>query len=84
MEYRGVDLETGDEIFREKFPLGTNNIGEFLAIIDGLERIQKHATQKTSIYSDSKIAMNRVAQKKCTTQLEHTQETQKLYSAIAK
>src|SRR5687767_880588 len=34
MEYRGVETSTGKEIFRSKvFPLGTNNIGEFLAIV---------------------------------------------------
>jgi ribonuclease HI len=32
LEYRGVDLQTGQEIFHQHFEIGTNNIGEFLAI----------------------------------------------------
>jgi ribonuclease HI len=33
LEYRGVDTESGEEIFRAgPYPDGTNNVGEFLAI----------------------------------------------------
>jgi ribonuclease HI len=36
LEYRGVDLQTGEEIFHQHFAMGTNNVGEFLAIVHGL------------------------------------------------
>ncbi|MDE7117855.1 MAG: viroplasmin family protein, partial [Bacteroidaceae bacterium] len=36
MEYRGVYLRTGKEIFHYGPVWGTNNIGEFLAIVHGL------------------------------------------------
>ncbi len=36
MEYRGVDLQTGKEIFHQHFEIWTNNVGEFLAIVHGL------------------------------------------------
>ena len=37
LEYRGVDLRTGREIFRlGPFQNGTNNVGEFLAIVHAL------------------------------------------------
>ena len=37
MEYRGVDTQTKKELFKQgPFKEGTNNIGEFLAIVHGL------------------------------------------------
>jgi ribonuclease HI len=33
MEYKGIDLVSEKEIFNFSFPEGTNNIGEFLAIV---------------------------------------------------
>ena len=38
MEYRGVHLPSGKEIFRYGPIQGTNNIGEFLAIVHALDR----------------------------------------------
>lgn len=65
MEYRWIDLKTGEEIFHEKFEIWTNNIGEFLAIVNGLQFLQWN--RNTVIYSDSKIAISRVNQWKCKT-----------------
>lgn len=81
MEYQGVDLESGAQIFHEKFEVGTNNIGEFLALVHGLSYLKEKKSTK-AIYSDSKIAMNRIRQKKCTTLLAKTPETEKLYQLI--
>jgi ribonuclease HI len=36
MEYRGVHVLTKQVWFHKRFPLGTNNIGEFLGIVHGL------------------------------------------------
>ena len=66
MEYRWVDLKTWDEIFHEKFKIWTNNIGEFLAIVHWLKYLWN---DDRVIYSDSRIAMNRVNQWKCKTQV---------------
>jgi ribonuclease HI len=42
MEYRAVDLHTRKEIFHSPiYPLGTNNLGEFLAIYDAIRYIEK-------------------------------------------
>ncbi len=42
MEYRAVDLKTRKEVFRSPiYPTGTNNIGEFLAIYDGIRYIEE-------------------------------------------
>lgn len=68
MEYRWIDLQTWEEIFHEKFKIWTNNIGEFLAIVHWLNYL-KDKKDKV-IYSDSRIAISRVNQWKCKTQLK--------------
>ena len=47
MEYQGVDTRTKAQIFHKKFELGTNNIGEFLAIVHALALFQQQG-RKTS------------------------------------
>ena len=43
MEFRGVIADTGTEVFhRGPFPQGTNNIGEFLALVLGLAYLKQH------------------------------------------
>lgn len=66
MEYRWIDLQTWEEIFHEKFKIGTNNIGEFLAIVHGLNYLWD---DNRVIYSDSRIAISRVNQWKCKTKI---------------
>ena len=83
LEYQGVDLETGEKLFKQKFSIGTNNIGEFLAIVHGLAYLQKIGSDK-AIYSDSKHAISRVGQKKCKTKLEQTTETTEIFGHIAR
>ncbi|MDE5869353.1 MAG: viroplasmin family protein, partial [Muribaculaceae bacterium] len=57
MEYRGVELMTGRELFRVgPFEQSTNNIGEFLAIIHALA-LQKKLGESHTIYSDSVMGM---------------------------
>jgi ribonuclease HI len=42
MEYRAVDLHTWKELFHSPiYPMGTNNLGEFLAIYDAIRYIEK-------------------------------------------
>lgn len=56
-EFRGVDLETGEQIFRESgFTETTNNVMEFLALITGLRYIKDNKLT-CDIYSDSVTAM---------------------------
>jgi len=82
MEYRGVYTKTGEVIFTMgPFPEGTNNIGEFLAIVHGLALIkQKKLT--IPIYSDSKIAMSWVQQKICKTKLERNVRNDALFDLV--
>ena len=70
MEYRGVYIETGQQIFHiGPMEQGTNNIGEFLALVHGLALFKKNGC-KMPIYSDSRNAILWVQQKKCKTKLE--------------
>ena len=82
MEYRGVMLENAREIFREgPFEKGTNNIGEFLAIVHALALQDKHKTN-LPVYSDSANALLWVKKKKCGTKLKESPENQALFDLI--
>ena len=81
MEYRGVYLLTGQEVFHFGPVHGTNNIGEFLAIVHGLALLkQKGSTMP--IYSDSRNALGWVKKKKCKTTLARTPKTEQLFQLI--
>lgn len=70
MEFRGVIADTGTEVFRRgPYQGGTNNIGEFLAIILGLAYLKKHNLPWV-LYSDSRTAQSWIRQKQCKTKLE--------------
>lgn len=81
MEYRGVDARTQAVLFEKKFSLGTNNIGEFLAIVHALALTHKQGLS-TPIYSDSQIAIGWVFKKRCATKLERSEKTSGLYELI--
>lgn len=72
MEYRGVYVQTGQEIFKVgPYKDGTNNIGEFLAIVHGLALLKQKGSN-IPIYSDSVTAQKWVRDRKCRTQLKPT------------
>lgn len=82
LEFRGVIADTGTQVFhRGPYIGGTNNIGEFLAIVLGLAYLQKHNLPWV-LYSDSKTAIAWIKQKKCKTQLEWNAENQELLLAV--
>ena len=81
MEYRGVYLLTGQEVFHFGPVHGTNNIGEFLAIVHALA-LMKQKNIHMPVYSDSRNALSWVKQKKCKTKLERTPKTEKLFQMI--
>ena len=83
MEYRGVYLLTGQEIFHFGPVHGTNNIGEFLAIVHALALMKQKGICMT-IYSDSRNALAWVKHKKCKTKLERTAKTEELFQMIAR
>ena len=83
MEYRGVHVGSGQEVFHFGPVKGTNNIGEFLAIVHGLALIQQKGFDMP-IYSDSVNALKWVKLKKCRTKLARTAETERLFQLIAR
>lgn len=82
MEYQGVEIGSGHTLFRVgPFPKGTNNIGEYLAIVHALALMQKMGIRHT-IYSDSVTAQAWVRGGKARTKLDLTPETASLYSLV--
>ncbi len=79
MEYRCVETDTAVEIFhRGPFPEGTNNVGEFLAIVDALI-LAKQRGITFPIYSDSINAMSWVRGKKAKTSLKITEKNEEIF-----
>ena len=83
LEYRGVHTRTGEEIFRQgPFKEGTNNIGEFLALVHALALLQKKGQTTLPIYSDSRTAMAWVRNKKVNSNLKKTPRNQELFDLV--
>lgn len=83
MEYQGVWVVDGSKLFHLG-PLedGTNNIGEFLAIVHALAMLKQQGKPSLPIYSDSKIAQGWVKKGKCNTKLEATGRNAKIFELI--
>jgi len=82
MEYRGVDTMTKKQLFIQgPFEEGTNNIGEFLAIVHGLALLKKKNNDKI-IYTDSKTAISWVKKKTCNTKLEQNDKNKSLFELV--
>jgi len=81
MEYQGVYVGNKQQIFHFGPIFGTNNIGEFLAIVHGLAFMQQKGWDMP-IYSDSRNAMLWVKAKKCNTKLERNAKTEPLFQLI--
>ena len=84
MEYQCIDLQTGAQVFHYGPIHGTNNIGEFLAIVHALALMQQKGITDKIIYSDSVNAQLWVSKKQCKTKLERTPQTEQLYQVIAR
>ena len=82
MEYRGVSLWDNKVFFHHKYEVGTNNIGEFLAIVEGLARLKSAGHTDGTGYSDSMIAIGWVRQGKCKTKLIPTPRTAELLDVV--
>lgn len=81
MEYRGVHVASGQQVFHFGPVYGTNNIGEFLAIVHGLALMQQRGLD-LPLYSDSVNAISWVRQRKCKTKLPRDARTEELYRLI--
>ncbi len=82
MEYRGVDTKTKKELFKQgPFNEGTNNIGEFLALVHGLAFLKKH-NSSCIMYTDSRTAMSWVRKKKCNTKLQRNTKNKPVFDLV--
>lgn len=82
MEYQGVDTKTKKRLFKQgPFPEGTNNIGEFLAIVHGLAYLKERNSNRV-IYTDSRTAISWVRKKNCNTKLKETSKNKALFDLI--
>ncbi len=84
MEYRCVELMSGKEIFHVgPFERGTNNIGEFLAIVHALALMYRNNDWHT-LYSDSRTAIGWVRKRQPKTTLQQDDKTRYLYELLGR
>jgi ribonuclease HI len=82
VEYRGVYTATREVIFhKQQMSYGTNNLGEFLAIVHALAYL-KNQDKDIPIYSDSQTAILWVKNKKVRTKLKRIDENQELFNLV--
>lgn len=82
MEYKGVYTKDSKELFHYgPVENGTNNIGEFLAIVHALAW-SKERDSDLPIYSDSKIAIGWVGKHKANTSVPRNSSTEHLWKSI--
>ncbi len=83
LEYRGVEVAAGRLVFeRGPFADGTNNVGEFLAIVEAMRWLEQRG-EKWPIYSDSANAIGWIKAKKCNTRLARLPSNRQLFQLIA-
>lgn len=82
MEYQGIYLATRQRLFlMGPYRDGTNNIGEFLAIVHALALLHQK-NSNIPVYSDSRTAIGWVQKKKANTKLEETGRNAELFELI--
>ncbi len=82
MEYQGVQIEGRQRLFHQgPFAEGTNNVGEYLALVHALAYCQKHGLA-IPIYSDSRTALAWLKKKKHGSKLEPTAQNQALFDLL--
>jgi len=82
MEYQGIYLATKQKLFTMgPYADGTNNIGEFLAIVHALALLHQKGSN-IPVYSDSRTAIGWVSKKKANTKLEETSRNEILFDLI--
>lgn len=79
VEYKGVDTRTGEILFYVgPIENGTNNLGEFIAIVHGLAYLKQLGSTKT-IYTDSRTALSWLKNRKIASTLVRSPSTAKIW-----
>lgn len=82
VEYKGVDTRTGEILFYYgPIAKGTNNMGEFLAIVHALGYLKQKGSSKT-IYTDSMTALKWVRTKQVASNLPRDESTQEIWGLV--
>lgn len=82
LEWRGIYLASGNQIFHAgPYARGTNNIGEFLAIVQALIYLEKNSLS-LPVYSDSDTAISWVRHGRCNTKLKPDFRSRILFDLI--
>lgn len=85
IEYRGVDIHSGHEIFHVgPYAGGSNNIAEYLALIHALALLDKRGDHTTPIYSDSRTAQSWVRNRRSKTTIAPSAENAQLMHLLAR
>lgn len=83
MEYQGVWTHNHEPVFHKgPFSWGTNNVGEFLALVHGIAFLKKRGMHDTPIYSDSRTALSWLRNKQVKTTLEKRSSNQDLFELL--
>ena len=83
MEYQGVQTRDGTQLFHQgPFKQGTNNIGEYLALVHALALLKKEGKHDTPIYTDSRTALAWVRNKRVKTTLKRTHNNAILFNLV--
>lgn len=82
MEYRLVETDSGREIYHSRqYPVGTNNLGEFLAIVHAIGYVRQQGLD-VDIYSDSRTGLAWVRDKQYKTSLKRNKDTELLFNHL--
>jgi ribonuclease HI len=82
VEYKGVDTRTGEIVFScGPIRKGTNNLGEFLAIVHALSYLKEIGSGKT-VYTDSMNALKWVNQKAVSSTLVRDASTKEIWELV--
>ena len=83
VEYQGVIVGTGQKLFHYgPLPGGTNNIGEYLALIHAAALLAQRGDTTTPIYTDSKTALSWVRQRHSKTKLIPDATNARIFSIL--
>ncbi|MGY4690577.1 ribonuclease H1 domain-containing protein [Salibacterium sp. K-3] len=84
VEYKGVYTKNGEIVFEHPgIEKGTNNLGEFLAVVHALQYLQEQDSDMP-VYSDSDTAILWVKRRKANSSLARTAETEEIWELVQK
>lgn len=82
-EYQGVYTDSKKQIFHGgPYPGGSNNLGEFLALVHALSLMKREGRHEIPIYSDSRTAMAWLRNRKVKTTIQRTSENEVIFKLV--